>query len=245
MSTSSDDRLLHAATSNAAAFWTALGTARRHEVSSNDAYLAVMSDTRIGNRILMLSAAPTDDDVADVRDLVRTKAGTATTVEDPFSTINIPSTGLSSRPMPVMARAPRKVTASGAWQVTRVTTIDGLREAEHVIVHGFPLARVQPYEAGEALPDALLDYPGFEVFLIGREGMSVGACVTMVAATCVGVYWVTTLPEHRSQGVARSLMVGILEHHAERTMTLDASVAGKPLYDSLGFEVVATSTWWT
>ncbi len=245
MSTSSADRHLHSATSNAAAFWTALGTTRGHQVIRTEAYLAVMSDTRIGSRILMLTSAPSDGDVTAVADLVRQYADTATTVEDPFSAISIPAVGLSPRPMPVMARTPRRAGAAAAWEVTRVTTIDGLREAEHVIVHGFPLTRVQPYQRAEALPDALLDYPGFEVFLIGRDGVNVGACVTMVAATCVGVYWVTTLPEHRSKGVARALMVGILEHHSERTMTLDASVAGKPLYDSLGFDVVATSTWWT
>lgn len=233
------------ATANAAAFWTALGTTRGHDVIRTSSYLAVLTDSRFGNRILMLSPSPSDDDVAQVRDLVRSRAGVATTVEDPFATIDIPGLGLESRPMPVMSRMPRRIEGTSDWTVTRVTTASGLREAEHTIVHGFPLARVQPYDEGEVLPHALLDYPGFEVFLIGNDAITVGACVTMTAAACTGVYWVTTLPEHRSKGVARALMIAVLEHHSERPMTLDASVAGKPLYDSLGFDVVALSTWWT
>ncbi len=233
------------ATANAAAFWTALGATRGHEVIRTSSYLGILTDTRFGNRILMLSPAASDVDVAQVRDLVRSRAGVATTVEDPFAAIEIPGLGLEPRPMPVMSRMPRRIDGTSSWTVTRVTTIPGLREAEHTIVHGFPLARVQPYDEGEVLPDALLDYPGFEVFLIGDDATTVGACVTMTAAACTGVYWVTTLPEHRSKGVARALMIAVLDHHSERTMTLDASIAGKPLYDSLGFDVVAVSTWWT
>ena len=204
-----------------------------------------MSESRIGNRVLIVSPTPDDDDIAQVRDLIREHSGQAITVEDPYSSFGLSDTLLESRPMPVMARMPRCVDASADWEVTRVTQVDELRIAEHVIVHGFPLSRVQPYEPGEALPDSLLAYPGFEVFLIGRQGEVVGACVTMVAAACAGAYWVTTLPAYRSMGVARALMAAALNHHAERPMTLDASAAGKPLYDSLGFELLGQSTWWT
>lgn len=233
------------ATANAAAFWTALGTTRGHEVVRTPGYLAVLSSTRFGSRILMLSPSPSTPDVEAVRDLARGRNGVFMTVEDPFAVVDLPGLGLEPRPMPVMSRMPRRIDTSIEWDVARVVTVDELRTAEHVIVHGFPLTRVQPYEPGETLPDALLDYPGFEVFLISRDGTTAGACVTMTAAACTGVYWVTTLPEHRSKGVARALMLAILEHHAERPVTLDASAAGKPLYDSLGFDVVSMSTWWT
>lgn len=53
--------------------------------------------------------------------------------------------------MPVMARMPRPLNPSTEWTITPATTVDELRVAEEVIVHGFPLTRVQPYEPGETL----------------------------------------------------------------------------------------------
>ncbi len=53
-----------------------------------------------------------------------------------------------------------------------------------------------------------------------------------------GVHWVGVVPSHRRRGVARALMNRILAHVQEggrALVTLQASAAGRHLYDSLGF----------
>jgi ribosomal protein S18 acetylase RimI-like enzyme len=79
---------------------------------------------------------------------------------------------------------------------------------------------------------------------VWREGEVAGACLTVEADDAVGVYWVTTLPEHRSRGVGRALMNGVLNEFS-RPATLSATRAGIPLYESLGFTVVTSATWWS
>lgn len=50
---------------------------------------------------------------------------------------------------------------------------------------------------------------------------------------------VYTVPEARRQGIARQLLTGLIEEARSRGVTeilLDATDAGRPLYESLGFE---------
>jgi GNAT superfamily N-acetyltransferase len=140
--------------------------------------------------------------------------------------------------MPVMIREPAPV-AEPSWPVVKVESVDQLELAENMIVYGFDLDHFQPYEPGEVFPKSLLDRPDFEFFLIGEAG----ACVVVDSGDASGVYFVTTMPEHRSQGVGRALMHAMLAR-TELPMTLTASTAGRPLYDSLGFRVLNASTWW-
>ncbi len=83
------------------------------------------------------------------------------------------------------------------------------------------------------------------MYLVTRDGEIAGACLIVLDGTAGGIYWVTTLPEHRSRGVARQLMHAVLARLADRPVTLTAARAGKPLYDSLGFRTITQSTWWT
>jgi GNAT superfamily N-acetyltransferase len=113
------------------------------------------------------------------------------------------------------------------------------------MVNGFPLERFLPYEPAVAFPPSLLDRDGVDFFLLRRNAEPAGACLTVADDKVGGVYWVTTLPSHRSQGVGRALMHAVLNHFADRPVTLTASMAGRPLYDSMGFETVALATWWS
>jgi GNAT superfamily N-acetyltransferase len=122
--------------------------------------------------------------------------------------------------------------------------VDDLRRAESVVVHGFDLPRLQPYRAGEAFPDDLLWYPGVRLFLASREDTPVGACLCVAEGTCGGIYWVTTLPEHRSTGVGRAVMAAALAQLAGSAVSLTATAAGEPLYRDLGFRKVAEAAWW-
>jgi GNAT superfamily N-acetyltransferase len=87
-------------------------------------------------------------------------------------------------------------------------------------------------------------------FLAEEGGKVVGTCAVFrqmgrsqilldVTAMVAGMY---VLPEYRGRGIARALMAWVLawcREHGVKTIRLNASKAGRPLYESMGF-VTAT-----
>ncbi|SCL50892.1 Acetyltransferase (GNAT) domain-containing protein [Micromonospora citrea] len=235
---------LHLATRNAAALWTALGEARGHDVIRRPGHLVVDGSARTGLRVLMLGPDPGPDELAALAGLVRRRLPGRLTVEDPFGTVDLTWAGLTPRPLPVMIRRPVPAPAPPAT-VTAVTTAEQLAAVEDVVVRGFPLGALQPRRPGEAFPVSLLDRPGVR-FLLARAGDApAGACLTVTGGGVGGIYWMTTLPEHRSRGVGRALLHGALAHLAGLPVTLTAARAGRPLYESLGFLPITDAAWWS
>ncbi|WNM40474.1 GNAT family N-acetyltransferase [Micromonospora halotolerans] len=226
---------------NAAALWTALADARGHTLLHRPGFLAVIGDHRAGLRILLRDPDPAPDDRAALADLVRRRTGPVT-VEDQYASVDLTDLGLSPRSMPVMVRRPAAL-PDPSLPVTPVERPDQLDTAEDVVVRGFPLDHFRPRRPGEAFPAALLARPEVRFFLVHRDGAPAGACLT-VREEGVGLYWMTSLPEHRSRGVGRALLRGVLGRLGDVPMTLTAARAGRPLYASLGFVPVTDATWW-
>ncbi|CAL9521063.1 hypothetical protein SUDANB95_03803 [Actinosynnema sp. ALI-1.44] len=122
-----------------------------------------------------------------------------------------------------------------------VGTVEQVAVFDRVVLDGFPLPAFAP---GEAFPPALLDRPEARMRLAERDGEVAGACLSIADGQATGSYWVTTLPEHRSRGVGRALVNAALDG-CDVPVTLTATKAGRPLYDSLGFDVVARAGWWS
>ncbi|MEU5525929.1 hypothetical protein ABZ744_03210 [Micromonospora chersina] len=234
---------------NAAAMWTALAESRGHRLLRRPGFLAVLGDAPAGLRILLRDPDPSPDDRAALAALVRGRTGPVV-VEDQYARLDLADLGLTPRTLPVMIRRPGPV-PDPSLPVTPVEHADQLAVAEDVVVHGFPLEPFQPYRPGQAFPPALLDRPEVRFFLVHRDvagatgpaATPAGACLT-VRDEGVGLYWMTSLPAHRSQGVGRALLHGVLGRFGDVPMTLTAARAGRPLYDSLGFVPVADATWW-
>jgi len=238
---------LSLATDNAAAMWTALGSARSAQILRRPGFLYVDGGERVGVRLLVLTDAIGAHDEAELIELARRRPG-RTIVEDPFGRLDLGQSflrlRLSPRYLPVMARGVAPLPPP-ALRVVPVTGPDQLATAEQIVVSGFPMEHLLPYRPGEMFPAELVHGDGVALYLAVRDGVPVGACLSIVDSAVAGLYWVTTAPEHRSVGVGRSLMHGVLNALAPRPVTLTAARAGIPLYDSLGFTVVGTSTWWT
>nr|WP_223244860.1 GNAT family N-acetyltransferase [Streptomyces sp. CBMA156] len=117
---------------------------------------------------------------------------------------------------------------------------------EWAIVEGFPLPARQPWVRGEALPEQLLDVPGWRGWLGRVDGRVAGTCLTYDDGQATGVYWVATMPDWRGRGVARAVLRAALAHaHPDRPATLVATSLGEPLYRKLGFVEQARTCWWT
>ncbi|OXM44775.1 GNAT family N-acetyltransferase [Amycolatopsis alba] len=228
---------------NSAAFWAATGRSRGHEVLRRRGFLAVAGDERAGLRVLIQEPGLTGEEVAEITELAARAKGPVD-AEDPFSVTDLSHLGdMRSWQMPVMLRPPTPV-AEPSMEVARVHGEADLWAAERAVIAGFELARFEPYAEGEMFPMALLGQPGIEVFVARLDGEVAGACVTAVEDGFGSHYWVGTPPAFRSRGVGRAVMLGSLAPLAGLPVTLTASKAGRPLYESLGFTVVGQATWW-
>ncbi|MFE9749913.1 GNAT family N-acetyltransferase [Saccharothrix saharensis] len=228
---------LQLAVRNAAALTTGLARTRGHDLISRPAFLAMSGPTLL--RVLAVRPDPDPDDFAELELLVK-RAEARVVVEDSFGTIDGAALGLTARYLPVMIRPPAPVPPP-ALEVRPVRTAEEWAVAEQVVVDGFPMSG---FPTGNALPVALGDREGFRMHTAWCDGVAVGACLTVVEDDAAGVYWVTTLPEHRSRGVGRALMHAVITEFPV-PMTLTAAKAGLPLYESLGFSVVTQAAWWS
>ncbi|NUT98995.1 MAG: GNAT family N-acetyltransferase [Saccharothrix sp.] len=226
------------ATHNSDVLLTVLAETRGHELVRRRGFSAVVGPGLV--RVLVLDPEPAADEVAEMGELVAAAGERRVTVEDSFAVLDCSPWGLEGRELPVMARQPGPV-AVPALDVTPVETAAQLAVAEKVVLDGFPLPGFAP---GEALTPALLDRPEARLHLVTRGGEPAGACLSILDQNATGLYWVTTLPEHRSRGVGRALLNAALDGW-DVPVTLTATKAGRPLYDSFGFDVVAHAKWWS
>lgn len=228
---------------NSAAFWTATGTARGHEVIRRRGFLAVLGGERAGTRVLLQEPDPDARELAELTELAGRSTGPVD-VEDPFSATDLSHLGMRNWQMPIMVRPPGPV-AAPSMEVIRVQRPHELRTAEEIVIEGFELTRFTPHRPGEMFPAALTEQPGVDVFLAVIDGEAVGAGVTAVHDGFGSHYWVSTSSAHRSRGAGRAVMLGSLAPMADLPVTLTASRLGRPLYESLGFTAVTSSTWWS
>jgi GNAT superfamily N-acetyltransferase len=169
-------------------------------------------------------------------------------VEDAFGELRLPAgDGITVGRMPVMVRAagPAGPAAPGPGvRVVPAADPGTVAQAERVIVDGFPQRALQPYRPGRSVPPLVLSVPGWRTWLAYRGGEPAAACCTYDDGAALGVYWLATLPEHRSHGLGRAVMAAALTASPGRPAALVATAAGEPLYSSLGFRVVSEAAWY-
>ncbi|MFG2825136.1 GNAT family N-acetyltransferase [Kitasatospora sp. NPDC048365] len=260
---------LELANDNAAAFWLAQAAANGWDHLRRPHYTAVRRDG-VGHRVVITRpyAEPDRlrDELADL--LIGTWGGGPFCLEDPYGRLDLAALGCEAGlgqavmvrepgPLPAAAlttrRPPRPTEPAPAARegrerrdVREVVDADGLADVERVVVDGFPIRDRQPWHRGELLPHALLAQPGVRAWLGLLDGRPAGACITYedLRTGTVGVYWVATLADHRSRGIARAVVTHALAAHPDRTATLVATLLGEPLYRHLGFTPHALTHWW-
>ena len=94
------------------------------------------------------------------------------------------------------------------------------------------------YSVGSAVVRNLLDLPEITLYLgFLPEGLA-GTALLCTHHGVAGFHMAGTGPEHRRRGVARGMMIHLIEEARARGLgyaTLQASAMGEPLYSQLGF----------
>ncbi|MBE3074938.1 MAG: GNAT family N-acetyltransferase [Actinobacteria bacterium] len=243
--------VLESSVSNAEALWRAFAAARGHRVIDEPAWLVVDAGNDIGGtRVILRGPVTGAVQRASLNRLVES-ARRPVVVEDSFATVNLHAQGLVPGSLSVMGAGPLTLDAVPTEErpditVRRVAGHEGrLLEAERIVVEGFPLTTYQPYQPGRLLPAGLLQMPHISVFVADFLGTPSGACMTVKDTHGVGgIYWVAVLPERRSAGIGRALMLAAMRELAGLPMVLCATPQGAPLYLKLGFETALESTYW-
>jgi GNAT superfamily N-acetyltransferase len=158
-------------------------------------------------------------------------------VEDGFSVLDLAPHGYRAEFLnAVMIRPPGPLPGVAAG-TRRVRDDADLARVEAMLIEAFWSGRAP----GELLPPAMLAAPGCTVWTT-EDGA--GSVTIHDDGRSVGVYWLGVRPDARSRGLGRALMTTALAAAPARPAVLAATAQGRPLYESLGFEVLGTATWW-
>lgn len=169
---------------------------------------------------------------------VATVRGVAAT---PVASAAAPAVTEEAAAQAAQAATPR---LSGTAEVVEAFDEAELADVERVVVEGFPIPHLSPWRRGGHFPAEYARIPGRRSWLARVDGRPAAACTTLDDGTAVGVYWLATLPEHRSRGVAGAALRTALAAHPNRSATLTATLLGEPLYRRLGFTERALVRWW-
>ena len=261
---------LERANDNAAAHWLGMAAAEGWESRVRPGYTAVRCDRAVtdAHRVLLTRRPPDAAALtAELLDLFRGWDTRRLCLEDPYGALDLTGYGCEAAlRMPVMVReaGPQAGPQTGPQAVAGAGRVAGapgraseavpevleavleaeLAAVEQAVVEGFPIAAQWPWHRGRMFPPSWSALPGRRSWLARRSGATAAACVSWDDGTSVGLYWVATLPEHRSHGVARALLEAVLRAHPERPAALTATLLGEPLYRKLGFVEQGLSTWW-
>jgi GNAT superfamily N-acetyltransferase len=87
-----------------------------------------------------------------------------------------------------------------------------------------------------------------ETYFTSDDVMPVCSVSVTSHGSTVGIWSMATAPDHQGRGFGRALLTAVIETHRARGVDrffLLASEAGRPLYESLGFETLATCAVWS
>ncbi|MFB7618841.1 GNAT family N-acetyltransferase [Kitasatospora sp. NPDC056181] len=254
---------LEQANDNAAAFWLAQARTHGWQQLITPRFTAVRCARTPDDAHRIVITRPYGDS-ADLEDelaaLVREWSTLRLTLEDPYGGLDMTRHGCGhGRAMAVMVREPGPLEApltgslprsgdrdGGPLTVDEVLDADEFAEVERAVVEGFPITERQPWTRGGMLPGDLLREPGFRAWLGRIGGVPAGASLTYDDGRSTGVYWVATLPDHRSRGVARAVLeTALAGARHDLPATLVATQLGEPLYRKLGFIERGRTHWWS
>ena len=139
--------------------------------------------------------------VADLHGFFGARDGGAFSVFNPWAGPVPPGLTVGGHP-PFMLRVPggERPAVPPGLELVEVDSADLLAEYEQVLVDGFPLESLQPWQRGVALHESVVGAPGMRCFIGRVEGRAVTVATSIVSPGLNHVEWVATLPDARGRG---------------------------------------------
>jgi GNAT superfamily N-acetyltransferase len=88
---------------------------------------------------------------------------------------------------------------------------------------------------------------GAETFIGSWDGVPMCATTVTRAGSTAGIWTMSTPPEHQGKGMGRALLTRVLDRYRRQGVErfyLFATAAGRPLYESIGFETISDHAVW-
>lgn len=147
--------------------------------------------------------------------------------------------------MPLMVlRAETRFSLGRACRIEPVADSMRARVSGDLVAAAFEL----PREAVRRTLDAsLTPTAGFAVFVAYSEETPTSSVAVTRAGTTAGIWCMATPPEHQGRGMGRGLLTRVLDRlrrDGVERFYLHATEAGRPLYESIGFETLAEQPVW-
>jgi GNAT superfamily N-acetyltransferase len=98
-----------------------------------------------------------------------------------------------------------------------------------------------------AFETAIHPTSNYAVYVASADGTPVASVAITPVGDTAGVWCMATSPEHQGKGHGRALLSRVMEQHRQegvRRFYLFATPAGRPLYESLGYETLADFPLW-
>jgi GNAT superfamily N-acetyltransferase len=146
---------------------------------------------------------------------------------------------------PLMAFEPEGPIAPGKpCEVRRVGDAAAAAVSGDLVADAFALPRDA---VARALEVAWLQDAGAHAYVAEIEGQPMSSVTATPHGATVGIWCMATPADRQGRGAGRALLTRVLEQHrlaGARRFYLFATAAGRPLYESLGFRVVADYALW-
>jgi hypothetical protein len=126
----------------------------------------------------------------------------------------------------------------------RVLDADTARDWESTLVRGYPLAELDPDNAG-LLPARALDAPRWQHWVGHLEGAPVATASAIIGDHHVDVEYISALPEVRGRGIGRAATAIATVAAPDRPAMLISSDDGRRVYERLGYLPLLRFTLWS
>jgi hypothetical protein len=126
-------------------------------------------------------------------------------------------------------------------EITAADNREELGDYERVLIDGFPLEAMRPWQSGAVFHPANLHVPGTKFFVGRAEGKPVTVATSIVACGVNHVEFVATLPDARGRGFGEAVTWAATLAAPELPAVLVASDMGRPVYERMGY--VALTRW--
>jgi GNAT superfamily N-acetyltransferase len=150
---------------------------------------------------------------------------------------------VGTSPMMVLRRA-TPVRSSSGVRVQRALGPELVEAAGDLVAAAFDTPRDA---VARCIDVGVTETAGIETYLGWTDAGAVGAVSVTPAGATGGITLMATRPDQQRKGVGRALLSQVIADYRARGMQrfyLGATEAGRPLYASLGFDVVADMSAW-